>query len=1107
MKKKVLLAEYDVSTLEFIQKLFNRDDIDLTIVKDGEQAKKLLLTGTFDLIITAAMLPKVHGFNLSQFVSDKFPSTKVVIISGIYKGVDYKHQAITQYKADNFFEKPLNIPVFKKEIFRLLDLTSITTEMPAASSEKTSQPKPQTPPPSPPPKAPSTADTQKTPAMKSSKDTSGGLTSQDIFGDIIKDIESAPRKTAPVQEKQTPKPVKKENPGKTQVFDRSELDKMLKQRAPEHELKAARKNSKIEKDIADKFEETLSGLGLNKKNDTRSSTNRKISKAIEDKLENTLSGLGLEEKKIKKVIGDQASEELGNYDILGLIARGGMAEIYKAKKKGVKGFEKIIAIKKILSGYGEDDKYIEMFVDEAKIAAELSHPNIVQIYDFGKKDNFYFIAMEYVHGKDLRLILRKLAEKGRTMPEPLALYLVLKVLEALDYAHSAKTSTGKQLDIVHRDISPPNILISFTGDVKLTDFGVSKASTKMHQTVSGALKGKLLYMSPEQAKGETSIDSRSDLYSVGIILFELLTGKKLFLANSELAVLKKVQEGIVTGPSEFNPSISNQLNALVLAALKSDKDNRYSNASEMIKDLEKYYRDHYENFPNHQHIAAFLYNLFKEEIKEKKLVEKPKSPPPIQPRMIVSREVTPPAPPEPAKIEEPVITLPSEDVISEEPATPPVEAEIKAEDLKVTEKPEISIESPSVPVDETPSPKEEISVEIKPEPVSLETDTLHNEEEEDKKEDEKFEPLFEINLDEASSDGVKKNDIPEPHADKISDDDIVPSEEAEQIEPVKSEAVYSSFDPEDEAPSGNSSVKRFLYIAAPLIIVVSLAVWYFTGNSSGTTPPAEAIKKEKPVDVKKEDPPAESEQKTVANGDSPQQNQLNKDIIKTEPPATKPEVTNKKTANKKKKTTSTPKRSEKKKSSNNISSNKKSTKKDSGKRNTQKKKDTTKKPENKPAVKKSEPEIKKQNTTDTEKPVKQTDNKNAMNLAERTDVPPPTITEKVAEDKKPAQPVVEKVTEGMVAASVDSYPVPLNVKELKVSRSIRRKLPSDEVVIASYLIDHNGNVERIKLTRKSSSNKLNSLIYSTIVDWKFRPATKQNVRVKLWQTKTFTIKK
>ena len=255
---------------------------------------------------------------------------------------------------------------------------------------------------------------------------------------------------------------------------------------------------------------------------------------------------------------------MGDYVLLGMIARGGMAEIYKAKKKGVKGFEKMIAIKKILSGYGEDDKYIEMLVDEAKIAAELSHPNIVQIYDLGRKDNYYFIAMEYVLGKDLREIQTPAARTGQVVPRGDRHLADHQDTRGAELRPQGQGQPRPPLEIVHRDVSPPNILISYNGDVKLTDFGVSKASIKMHQTLSGALKGKLLYMSPEQACGESGIDYRSDLYSVGVVLFELLTGKKLFLDTSEMMVLKKVQNGEIIPPREINPDIDPTLEKIIL---------------------------------------------------------------------------------------------------------------------------------------------------------------------------------------------------------------------------------------------------------------------------------------------------------------------------------------------------------------------------------------------------------------------------------------------------------------------------------------------------------------------------------------------------------------
>ena len=186
--------------------------------------------------------------------------------------------------------------------------------------------------------------------------------------------------------------------------------------------------------------------------------------------------------------------------------------------------------------------------------------------------------MEYVSGKDLRVILQKLTRLGITLPEELSIYLVIKVLEALNYAHAARNSKGKKLEIVHRDVSPPNILVSYEVQIKLTDFGVSKASTKMHQTLAGALKGKLLYMSPEQARGESNIDYRSDLYSAGIILFELITGEKLFLGSSEIVTLKKVQEGTVIKPSLVKNDIEPELETIILKALNKNITQRYQRA-------------------------------------------------------------------------------------------------------------------------------------------------------------------------------------------------------------------------------------------------------------------------------------------------------------------------------------------------------------------------------------------------------------------------------------------------------------------------------------------------------------------------------------------------
>ena len=208
-----------------------------------------------------------------------------------------------------------------------------------------------------------------------------------------------------------------------------------------------------------------------------------------------------------------------------------------------------------------------MFADEAKLAAQLNHPNIVHIYDLGKiEGGGYFIAMEHVEGRDLRAILESARELGMPLPVPLAVYVASKVASALDYAHRRRDGDGRDLHIVHRDVSPQNILISYEGDIKLCDFGIAKAASKVSQTESGALKGKIQYMSPEQAWGKP-IDRRSDLFSLGTVLYELLTEQKLFRGESDLTVLEKVRAAAAAAPSEANPDVPKPLDTIVLKAL------------------------------------------------------------------------------------------------------------------------------------------------------------------------------------------------------------------------------------------------------------------------------------------------------------------------------------------------------------------------------------------------------------------------------------------------------------------------------------------------------------------------------------------------------------
>jgi serine/threonine protein kinase len=291
--------------------------------------------------------------------------------------------------------------------------------------------------------------------------------------------------------------------------------------------------------------------------------------------------------------GTWRDDVFGPYQLIDRIAVGGMAEVFKAKRAGVAGFEKTLAVKRILPHLSDNEEFVSMFVDEAKMVAGLSHPNIVQIFDLGKIDKSYFIAMEYVHGRDLRTILKRAKEKELRLPLDLALRIAGALCAALEFAHRKKDERGRAMEIVHRDVSPQNILISFEGDVKLTDFGIAKAATKAGTTDRGALRGKLLYMSPEQAWAKP-LDRRSDLFSLGLVLYEMITDEKPFLVEhdgSEMTILEKVRRCEIAPPRSRNPRIPENLDRLVVKALSRDPDERFQDAAEMNRALERVMRE------------------------------------------------------------------------------------------------------------------------------------------------------------------------------------------------------------------------------------------------------------------------------------------------------------------------------------------------------------------------------------------------------------------------------------------------------------------------------------------------------------------------------------
>ncbi|MCE9625930.1 MAG: serine/threonine protein kinase [Deltaproteobacteria bacterium] len=309
----------------------------------------------------------------------------------------------------------------------------------------------------------------------------------------------------------------------------------------------------------------------------------------------------------------------GKYFLIEKLATGGMAEIYKAKTFGVDGFEKILAIKRILPHCAVDKEFISMLVDEAKLSVLLSHTNIVQVYDLGKVGDDYFISMEFINGINLREVLNRAKEIQEKFSEDIVVYILSETCKGLDYAHSKKDNEGKPLNIVHRDISPQNILLSFEGEVKIVDFGIAKAAMNISHTMAGILKGKISYMSPEQALGKP-IDRKTDIFSTGLILYELLTGEKLFTGETQFEVLKKIRTTRLNENS-FPDSIPLGLRKILAKALAYSVKDRYDNAGDMQIDLTRYLYSTYIDFTPRK-LSGLMRKLFAQEIETKEVVHK-----------------------------------------------------------------------------------------------------------------------------------------------------------------------------------------------------------------------------------------------------------------------------------------------------------------------------------------------------------------------------------------------------------------------------------------------------------------------------------------------------
>jgi TonB family protein len=604
MPKKVLLIEYEPRYIERIGKLLAPLGLSVTEAHDGEAGLQSFGASRFDVILLSGMLPRLPSAEVIREIRKKGGATAppIVLMMSGYRGSNRKADA-QKVGAFDILTRPFTDEDFLgvvREAVESVDVGARTMRIDMTQAAEVSP-----------------------------------LTSSDIFSDVLEELVlEAPGAKAPEAPASPPAP-------KPETV------------APEAAApKAPARPAAIESDIDRRLRDTLSELRLGSRASTpagpappadatpapstpatparpKLSSDTDVDRILSD----TLGGIARprartpdtatpppaappspprKREEPEAAVPSSGPDRFGQYEILERIASGGMAELSKAKRTGVEGFQKIVAIKKILPHLADDEEFITMFADEAKLAAQLNHPNIIHIYDLGKiQAGGYFIAMEYVDGRDLRAILKAGQDLGMPLPVPLAVYVASKVASALDYAHRRRDAEGHELNIVHRDVSPQNILISYEGDIKLCDFGIAKAARKASQTQSGALKGKLQYMSPEQAWGKP-IDRRSDLFSLGIVLHEMLTGGRLFQGDTDIAILEKVRNADVPPPSSSNAEVPENLDAIARKALAKDPDERYANASDMLRDLESVLYS-YTPAPGSADVAIYLHRLQSEE--------------------------------------------------------------------------------------------------------------------------------------------------------------------------------------------------------------------------------------------------------------------------------------------------------------------------------------------------------------------------------------------------------------------------------------------------------------------------------------------------------------
>lgn len=658
MSENILVVEYEPRYTDRVRQALVGQPFTPTFAKDGEEAIRALEGDQPRLIVLSSVVPKVSTTELIRAIRGRKPlqETPILLTVSGYNGKSPKADA-QRVGASDILPKPYSETEFLGKVQQML---GIRGDAPAAAAQ---------------------------------------LTSNEIFGDLVDEDKPARRMSTSKATGDVDKmladtlsgmmPQRKKEPSSAATQSGAQavptssgpqsappsVPTSGPQSAPPTQSGAQKaRTSDLDKMLSD----TLSGLEKNARKTTSGGTTaiprpatptspgttpkdprfntERMAAYVPDRVPVAQPVFAPEPPKPEparvepsRIDDDEAVDgtKFGQYVLIEKIATGGMAEVWKARMRGVEGFQKIVAIKKILPHLSDNQDFIEMFVDEAKLAAQLNHNNIIHIYDLGKIQSSYYIAMEYIDGFDLKAILRRGQERDHPMTVELALFIASKLASALDYAHRKKDFEEKEMGLVHRDVSPQNVLVSQEGDIKLCDFGIAKAASKASHTQAGALKGKLQYMSPEQAWGR-HIDRRSDIFALATVLFEMLTNRKLFTGDNELSILEQVREARVQPPSLHNDEVTPEVDKIVIKALQKDPANRYQTAGEMARDLDAVLYS-FRPTPTSADLAIYMHRLSSPE----PVIEEPEPPAPVDaaavPTMIAPIPVMPaPAAPKPA---------------------------------------------------------------------------------------------------------------------------------------------------------------------------------------------------------------------------------------------------------------------------------------------------------------------------------------------------------------------------------------------------------------------------------------------------------------------------